>query len=257
MPPHRPGVVIYDIRAPTLEELRILVTAANLRERLIISILATSGLRIGTLTKLKYRHVRQDYERGITPIHVHIESQITKGKYHDYCTFFNQETTEYLTAYLQSRQVGTPSIPPERINDESPLIRAKQAKDVRPMASITLQKELHKLCFRAGVLTQKSKVKRYEFSPHSFRKFFRTQMAFLGVDKEYINYMLGHKTDTYFDAEMKGIEYLRHIYQQSGISIRPQPETSKITLLKELIFKLGLNPKEILNEKVATQPNLP
>jgi integrase len=244
--------VLYEDRAPTIEELRLLLNTANLRERLIIAVLATSGLRQGTLSKLKYRHIKKDFERAIIPVHIHIEEEITKGKYHAYDTFLNKESTEYLRVYLHTRKIGTPKVPPEQINEESPLIR-QQTKQVLPMAPESIEDRIHKLCFKSGVLTHKTGTVRYEFSPHSFRKFFRTQMAFLGVEREYINYMLGHKTDTYFDAEMKGIEYLRHVYQKSGISIKPQPEIGKIVLLKELILKLGLNPQEVLNQDFANQ----
>jgi integrase len=249
---HRPAVVIYEVRAPTLEELRILINGANLRERLIVAMLATSGLRTGTLTKLKYRHVKFDLERNVIPVHLDIESEITKGKYHSYCTFFNEETVEYLSAYLQARRIGTPYIPPEEINDDSPLIRP-QRKDIRPISPLSLQRGIHKLYFRTGILIRKPATTRYDVTAHALRKFFRTQMAFLGVEKEYIEYMIGHKTDTYFDAKMKGVEYLRHVYEKSAISIRPQAEIGKLTLLRELIFKLGLNPSEVLNPNISSQ----
>jgi hypothetical protein len=54
---------------------------AELREKVIVSLLALSGVRIGTLVKLQYRHVKRDLENGIMPVHMHIEAGITKGKY--------------------------------------------------------------------------------------------------------------------------------------------------------------------------------
>ena len=59
--------------------------------------LALGGFQIGTLIKLQYRHVRRDIEKD-TPIHIHVESEITKGKYHDYDTFLSQEVADYLRA---------------------------------------------------------------------------------------------------------------------------------------------------------------
>ena len=41
--------------------------------------------------KLKYRHVQEDLENNREPIHVHVEAEITKGKYHDYDTFLGAE----------------------------------------------------------------------------------------------------------------------------------------------------------------------
>jgi hypothetical protein len=78
-------------------------------------------------------------------------------------------------------------------------------------------------------------------------------MAFQGVDRDYIEYMMGHKTDHYLDVKMMGIEYLRRIYQMSGISIWPQPETDKLVILKQTMQKLGLNPEEVLRPEILTQ----
>jgi site-specific recombinase XerD len=95
---------VYEDRAPTPEELQRILDIADLRERVIITMLALGGFRIGTLVKLQYRHVKRDLERDITPIHVHVEAEITKGKYHDYDTFLGQEAADYLKAYLDSRR---------------------------------------------------------------------------------------------------------------------------------------------------------
>ena len=90
---------VYSDRAPTPEELQYIINLADLREKVIISMLALGGFRIGTLIKLQYRHAKRDLEKGITPIHIHVEAEITKGKYHDYDTFIGQEAAEYLRAY--------------------------------------------------------------------------------------------------------------------------------------------------------------
>lgn len=100
--------VVYEDRAPTPEELQTLLNLGDLRERVIITLLALGGFRIGTLAKLQYRHVKRDLEKGIVPIHVHVEAEITKGKYHDYDTFLNQEAADYLRAYLESRRKRQP-----------------------------------------------------------------------------------------------------------------------------------------------------
>ncbi len=100
---------VYEDRAPTPEELQKLLDIADLRERVIITMLALGGFRIGTLVKLCYRHVKRDLEKQTIPIHVHIEAEITKGKYHDYDTFLNQEAAEYLRNYLEIRRKGSPT----------------------------------------------------------------------------------------------------------------------------------------------------
>ncbi|MGD2066472.1 MAG: hypothetical protein PVI43_04815, partial [Candidatus Bathyarchaeota archaeon] len=130
--------VRYPDRSPTPEELTKIIDIADLRDKVIVSILALSGIRIGTLVKLEYRHLKQDLENGTIPIHLHIEAEITKGKYHSYDTFIGREGAEYLKAYLDSRRIGNERIeggkkrgtPPETITGSSPLIRNRHKAQV-------------------------------------------------------------------------------------------------------------------------------
>jgi len=246
---------VYSDRSPTPEELQRLIDIANLRLKVIVSMLALGGFRAGTLVKLQYRHVRRDLEKNITPVHVHVEAEITKGKYHDYDTFLGQEAAEYLRTYLEARRRGTQKIPPENIHEESPLIRNQQSKRPIPLTPAAIYRLIHNLYVRAGLLPDKPYGGRYELRAHSIRKFFRTEMSALGVDRDYIEYMMGHTINTYHDIKMKGIEFLRGVYISSGLSIRPKTHISKIDALKEIIRAWGMNPEEILTKDALTQPH--
>lgn len=250
-----PKRTIYRDRSPTPEELATLIDMTDIRLKVIITMLALGGFRNGTLTKLQYRHVKRDLEKGTTPIHVHIEAEITKGKYHDYDTFIGQEAADYLRLYLQARRQGTEKIPPETIQDDSPLIRNLECRQPVPITTQSVHKIVHELYVKAGLLPQKPVGRCYELRVHSIRKFFRTQLAALGVQTDYIEYMMGHTISTYHDIEMKGIEYLRGIYAASGLSIKPKTRISKIDALKEIIRAWGLNPEEILTRDALTKPN--
>ena len=248
---------IYSDRAPTPEELQHLIDIADLRLKVIASMLALGGFRIGTLVKLQYRHVKRNLEKMITPVHIHVEAEITKGKYHDYDTFLGQEAAEYLRAYLETRRNGskTSKIPPENIHEETPLIRSIQSKRAIPLTPAAIYKLTHDLYVKAGLIQAKPFGRRYDLRPHSIRKFFRTQMAALGVDRDYIEYMMGHTISTYHDIKMKGIEFLRGIYIASGLSIRQKTRISKIGALKEIIRAWGMNPEEILTQNALTKPH--
>jgi hypothetical protein len=106
-------------------------------------------------------------------------------------------------------------------------------------------------------LTSNPRGRRYDLRAHSIRKFFRTQMASLGVDRDYIEYMMGHTISTYHDIKMKGTEYLRGIYLASGLSIKPKTRVSKLDALKEIIRAWGLNPEEILTRDALREPTEP
>ena len=69
-------------------------------------------------------------------------------------------------------------------------------------------------------MERKALGRRYELRAHSIRKFFQTQMDALGVQTDYIEYMMGHTISTYHDISMKGIEYLRGVYKVSGLTDR-------------------------------------
>jgi hypothetical protein len=226
----------------------------------IVDLLALGAFREGTLSQLCYRHVKHDLEKGIVPIHVHVEADETKGRYADYDTFLNQECTDDLNLYLEARRKGTPPqwkagqqveyMPPEDINDNSPLIRDSLSPRSRPLGEKQIYKIVHSLYHRAGLLT-KGKNGGYDLRPHSLRKYFKTQMKALGVGDDYIDYMMGHVVDTYHDIQSKGVEFLRNIYAKSGLSIRPQ---SKLDIMKEFARAQGLDPEKILVEKAFSDP---
>ena len=259
LPYRLPRRVKYNDRAPTPEELTKIMDLADIREKVVISLLALGGFRIGTLVNLKYRHVKKDLEAGTTPIHVHVEAEITKGKYHDYDTFLGTEAVEYLKVYLDMRQKGTRrdrwGIPPEVLRDESPLIRDGQTKMVKPVTTGSLYLSIHKLYVKAGLI-QKGTAKRYDLRAHSIRKYFRTQLGSLStIPTDYIEYMMGHTISTYNDVKMKGTEFLRNLYATCELSIRPKTKISKIDQLKLIIEAWGLNPNEILSRDALMMPH--
>ena len=238
------------------EELQRLIDIADLRERAIVSMLALGGFREGTLVRLKYRHVREDLEKGTEPLHIHVEAAITKGKYHDYDTFIGKEAVAYLHEYLETRRLGSPDgkMPPEDLTDESPLIRDKTSRKPKPIGEKQIYKLVHSLYFKVGLL-KKGYGRLYSLKVHSIRKYFKTQLLALGVQSDYVDYMMGHTIDTYHDIQMKGIEFLRNIYAASGLSIRPKTETSKIEALKEIIRAWGLDPEKILTREAMSTPH--
>lgn len=204
-------------------------------------------------------------EKGTIPVHVHVEAEITKGKYHDYDTFLGKEAVDYLKAYLDVRCRGNVKkchcsngstvvrgIPPEVITDESPLIRNKHRAKVAPITPKQIYNTVHALYRKAGVISSSSR-RRHKLRVHSIRKFFRTQLSALGVDRDYIEYMMGHTISTYHDINMKGIEFLRGIYVASGLSIRPKTNLSKIEALKEIVRAWGLDPEKVLTREALIE----
>ncbi len=244
--------VTYKDRAPKPEELDKLLEMANLRDRVIVTCLALGAFREETLSKLQYRHVKEDLENNIIPIHVHIEADITKGKYHDYDTFLGTEAALYVKLYLQNRRKGTSKVPPENLTDESPLIRDATKSNIREITSKQIRLRVHNLYLKAGLIKVKNG-RMYDLRVHSLRKFFKTQLLALGVQPDYVDYMMGHTVDTYHDIQSIGIDKLRNVYASSGLSIRKKTQISKIDTLKEMIRALGMNPEQMLTKDALSQ----
>jgi site-specific recombinase XerD len=244
--------VTYKDRAPKPEELAKLLDIADLREKVMVSCLALGAFREETLSKLQYHHVREDVENKRIPIHVHVEAEITKGKYHDYDTFLGAEAAQFLKLYFEQRKKGTAKIPPENLTDESPLIRDETRTTPKSIGSKQVRKLVHQLYLKAGLIKQPIG-RMYDLRVHSLRKYFKTQLLALGVQPDYVDYMMGHTIDTYHDIQSLGIDKLRNAYEASGLAIRPKTQVSKVEALKEIIRAWGMNPEQILTRDALAE----
>jgi len=207
--------------------------------------------------------VKKDLENGTVPVHMHIEAEITKGKYHDYDTFIGSEGIEYLRAYLNARRAGNErtegrqvrGMPPEEITNSSPLIRNEHQKTADATSPGNIHCMIHGLYLKAGLI-EKGSGRRYQLRAHSIRKYFRTQLGSIStIPTDYIEYMMGHTISTYNDIKMKGVEYLRNLYASSGLSIRPKTKISKVEQLKMFAESLGLNPNQVLSRDALAMPH--
>jgi site-specific recombinase XerD len=260
--------VIYQDHSPRPETVQRLIDLADPRGRVIVSFLTLGGFREETLSLLKYRHVKQDLEAGVVPLHVHVESEIVKGKYCDYDTFLGGEAVDYLKIYLDNRRNGESystskanvdkKTPPETITDNSPLIRNdnlnRRTGEFDPITPGRIWSYLHDLYAKAGLIKNDGSV-RYELRVHTLRKFFKTQLIAGGVQESYVEYYMGHKSDTYNDVQGLDIEFHRNIYATSNLCIRPKTALSKLDAAKQLVRSLGLNPEKPLTSDAQAFPH--
>jgi len=167
-----------------------------------------------------------------------------------------KEDVEYLKGYLDMRKRGTPSgkIPPEQIDDESPLIRDAITKRIKHICEDQIYRIVHNVYLRTGLIKD-GNGKRYDVRPHSLRKYFRTQLTALGTPTDYTEYMMGHKISTYNDIQMKGVEFLRKIYTASGLSIRPKTKIGRAEVLKDIMRSFGYDPERILVKDSLVEPH--
>ena len=241
--------VAYKDTAPTPENIVSLLTIAPTRDAFIIAAMASGGFREGTFAKLKYRHVKEDFEANRVPIRVHVEAEITKGKYHEYDTFLNGEACELLKLYIRERQLGDRYTPPEILADEAPLIRGKHiGYKVVGISEKQIRKVVHDLYLKAGVTQKIQGSWMFTVRTHSLRKYFRTQMSTSKISDEIVKYFMGKTIDTYEHVQSLGIDKLRELYIAADLRFRTNTKISKLEQLKAMIRSFGENPEEILTK---------
>ncbi|MDQ1280663.1 MAG: hypothetical protein QG670_1926 [Thermoproteota archaeon] len=246
--------VVYPDRSPSSEELIKLLDVAHLRERVIISFLALGGFRVGTLIKHQYRHVKKDLEAGTAPIHVHVEAEITKGKYGAYNTFLGLEAVEYLKAYFDFRRKCTENVPPEKIDDASPVIRDERTGFVKSISAGAIHRLISRLYAKTNMRRAiGGKRIRYDLRAHSIRKYFRTQLgSSTKILLNYVVYLMGHIVSTYNNIEMKGIDYLRGLYAISELSIRQKEKADIYEFVEDILKGKGYDSNnELLRRAIA------
>ena len=224
-------------RAPTKEEIRKLLEYADIRLRALILLLCSSGIRIGSVEHLKWKHVKpvkykdQKFAKLVVPV--------SKGGDDAYITFITPEAYEALMEYKRMREAEG-----EKVTPESPLIRVAKwskakAKGVPlPTSSKALRNELHRLWEKAG-LRRKSGRKPHEVKAvHGFRKFFATKLENAGIGRLIIETLLGHRisvlSNYYKPSDSELLEAYAKAIQELTIS---ETLESRIKLKQEIAEK--------------------
>jgi len=162
-------------RAYTHEEISKLLEVADERMRVIILLLASTGMRVGSISSLVIRNVD---DKKIT---------IYENEKEEYFSFITTECKKAIASYIDMRsRYG------EKIEDNSYLIREQfntrlMTAKPRPLKTITILTKLIDLANRCGI--------RHKGVPiaHGFRKFFTTQLINSKVNPEIREMLLGHK----------------------------------------------------------------
>jgi integrase len=182
-------------RPYTREEIQRLLEAASPRDRAIILLMASSGLRVGAVSALTIKSLKPIDKYDIYKIMVYRKS---KSQYFSFCT---PETRKEIDAYLERRnRVG------ERLKPESPLFRKEfdtqdiiQANNPRPLSTGAIRWNIVRLLEKSGVripqkLTEQNILpKRTELMAcHALRKRLDTEAMKAGMNPLYIEIIEGH-----------------------------------------------------------------
>jgi integrase/recombinase XerD len=188
---------IHEDVLPNKEDLKRILSEVDLRMKVIITMLASSGMRIGELHNLKLGDI--DLSKEIPTVKIKgVGAKERKSR----ITFISKEAKRFLEEYLNQRKsLG------EELNENSPVIAREDGK---PMSYQNIQYLLE------GVFRRYSKKvgKRYTLHAHCLRKWFKTQLISAGVPAPIVDRLTGHSRYLAQEYELYTEDQLREWYQK-------------------------------------------
>jgi integrase len=188
---------IVEDRPYQREEIKKLIDLAPLRDKAIICLLASSGMRRGALPRLRLR----DIDR-IDKYHLY-KFTVYKNESESYITYCTPECTKIIDEYLQYRSsLG------ERLVPNTPLFRqifdgVLQVNKPLPISDYSISLMISRLLKDSRVRQPPpaASIHTELMQTHGFRKFFKTTCINAGVNPLYSEYLMGHRsglTKSYF-----------------------------------------------------------
>lgn len=187
-------------RPYTKEEISRFLEKADQRERVIILLMCSAGMRIGSLPSLKLRNLENMDTYDIYKITVY------ENDNEEYDTMCTPECKRAIASYLEYRKRQG-----ERLKDDAPLIREEfditdelHIANPRPLSVETLRGMIKRLGTMSGVIEKRAHVKddnygnkkierRPVMGTHGFRKFFETTAIKAGMTPLYARMLMGQK----------------------------------------------------------------
>ena len=206
-----PEPVTNNLRAYTKEEIAKLLSVADPRDRCLILLMASTGMRVGAIKSLKLKHItRLQHDSNIGLVSIYPES-----KDHRYNALMTSECMASMDEYIEYRRKQH-----EKITEESYIIRdkfatfSKNTNRPKPVAEYTVNKQMKFLLRKAGLPYD-------QLQPdHSFRKFFNTCLMNSNVAYSFKELLMGHSVkldDVYYDKDSETsrqkiiVEYMKAV----------------------------------------------
>jgi integrase len=241
------------------DEIVRVLKVAGLRERAIIAVMASGGLRLNACLNIQLRHFRDKIWDPTLPCYaVEIPETLSKEG-EPYLTFISGEAAEYIRNLLLERQKAG-----ENIAGETYVFTAKNREN-KPLSDHRFENIWRMLCEQAGLDLRPVPIKgihkvgggkavdrkpvRYNTRIHALRKFFKTACSVSGVDRMASEAFMGHslakfgveslydfcttKVDWLREEYLKALPNLTFLKQLPVIPVRNHEAHEKIQVLEE------------------------
>jgi len=153
---------------------KLILTSKSPRMRLLLQLLAQTGLRLKEALNLKVSDI--DFERGW----IRVRAETTKNKRAREIPLI-PELKETILTYLKNRKIDSPYLFP---NEKDPN---------KPMREKYVYDNFYSLLKRLGLDRRDPSGVGYQIHPHVFRKWFKTQLEGAGVNSLLVERWMGHK----------------------------------------------------------------
>lgn len=238
-----PRVEDPDDRAPTVEELRQILSWGKLRTKAFILVLISSGMRLGEAIKLKVK----DLDLNSKPVKVSLSPKVASKTGESRITYISDEATDYLKKYLG-----------ERITDREAWVFPSEADASNHMSEDRAWRTVIDNVEKAGLGKSKETTvhKRRKIHPHSFRKFFFSKTV--GIVGETASHaMMGHGSylKTYYrrTEDERAKDYLKCMPHLTVFGESPDmnrwKEEAKLEAVRAFAQALGVDPLRLRIEK--------
>jgi site-specific recombinase XerD len=268
-------VVNDDGQCYSMQQIQQILSQCDERTRVVILLLASTGMRVGGIPLLKIKNLTKIQEYNIYKIVVY------EGSEEQYFTFCTPECTAAIESYLAYRERSG-----ERLERDAPLIREQfDSKDLfaikRPkhLVDSTIKNKVADVVVRSGVqqkekltesTTNKSgRIRKNIPMCHGFRKFTITKMAEADMNYEIRERLSGHTIgiaqrylrfaeQKYIQEYLKAVDLLT-INEENRLKKTVQELTTK-TADNDYIIKTKLEEKDkelenLKHELVVMQKN--
>lgn len=248
----------------TTEDIQKMLEVANgERDRFMLYLLSSTGMRIGALPDLKVGDIEPMKPEGYQGMHLY-KIIVYRGHRSQYYCFTTFECAVALDSYLEYRKRNE-----EEITENSPLLRNSvnstlsniKRNKVKPLK--TFVDSVYRIVSKAGLRTRThdTRTRHKHMLDHAFRKFANTKMIEAGVEHNTKEFLLSHKIsrglDNSYDrtpAKIRLKEYLKAI---ELLTISPENRLRKQVAEQEhtIQFELAEKDKQI-QELVQRQDQL-
>jgi len=239
--------VKYHNRDITKEEIRKILEHSSLRDRAFFIIMVESGLRPGTILQLRYKHIKDDFERGIVPMRIILPSEILKDRISSRFTFIGEDGFRILKEYLSTRMP---------LRDEDLLFLPEKPGKTRgeTVGVSAMSQKFNKLVLKLKLDTPTQRRKPKSLRLYCLRKYFWNNMR---CDTSFKSFWFCHSSidDHYIsttDIErhrqeyLKGYESLR-VYEPSPVTRFLSPEEFRKVVIDYLKTPEG---QQLLSEAI-------